>query len=87
MIQKYDIIKHRDSMDVAFEVVSASSDDTHLILSGMWWNQGANRSWLLPVPLVDIRIRREHVGNWLKLSLPRADERCLRHCDWIPYAG
>lgn len=85
-IRKGDVIKHRDSMDVCFEVVSVYEGSNSWKLKGFWANQGFVNSWRLSGKTVHIQIKKENVKDLFYIN---SDEpiTCYRNAPWVPYDG
>lgn len=90
MIKPGDMIKHKDAMDVCFDVHHVYDAGPTLDLTGLWWNMGFNRSWLCPTgkrggaAVVVIKVKKEDVDNWLSMVYPRANV-CMRYCEWVKH--
>jgi ATP-dependent DNA ligase len=97
-IERFDFIKHEKFMDVAVEVRWVVDLQEELMITGYWWNQGFEKSFLCPVyekksrnpygsgypqlKAQTFKIKKNELSNWSKLVTPRKDMNCLRKCDW-----
>lgn len=97
-IDNWDFIKHEKFMDVAFEVEFAHDLGETVLVCGYWWNQGLERSWLIPykdprfkrriqfaypgVTSQTFHIKKSELSKWSKLKRPAKDPDCLRNCEW-----
>jgi hypothetical protein len=81
-------------MDVAFQVHWVIDEYEFLAITGVWWNQGYVKSWLIPndgrgnsVP-VTYRIKKDVIiTKWLQMVMPMKDRKCIRNCEWERCAG
>lgn len=96
-IDNWDVIKHEKFMDVAFEVEYAHEMGDVVHVCGYWWNQGTDKSWLVPyrdpntnrriqytyhgVTNYAFQIKKSDLHLWSKVINPRKSQ-CLRKCDW-----
>jgi len=93
-IESWDVIKHDAFMDVAFEVEYAVEYTNDIMVTGYWYNQGFEKSWMLPYyrnsraramgqpSTQTFFIKRADLHKWSKVINPRKDVACLRKCDW-----
>jgi len=83
-IQRDDLIKHRKSMDVCFQVVSVYKGSKAFKLKGYWMNQGRIESWLLLSKHSYIEIQYENMKDIL-FATEIEDNTCFRYCGWVFY--
>lgn len=81
-IKKGDVIKHRDSMDVCFEVVSIYEGSNSWKLKGFWINQGFVDSWRLFTTTSRIVIKKDNVKD---LFYTTDIVPCYRKAEWSKY--
>lgn len=97
-IDSWDVIKHEKFMDVCFEVEYAHEMGDSVHVCGYWWNQGFEKSFLIPYkdpktnPRVQFayhgvtpqafQIKKVDLAKWSKLKRPAKDPACFRNCEW-----
>lgn len=81
-IRKGDVIKHRNSMDVCFKVVSIYEGSDSWKIKGYWMNQGFHESWYLFANTTNIAIKKDNVKDLLYTDKLHY---CYRHADWKYY--
>lgn len=79
MINPGDIIKHNNSMDVCFNVLSIDTYSS-IWLCGRWINMGFTKSWIIDSEPVVINIQANDISNW-KVCDNITDD-CYRYSDW-----
>lgn len=82
-IRKGDVIKHRDSMDVCFEVVSVYEGSDSFKVKGFWVNQGFVNSWRLFPRTNNIKIKKDNMKDILYTNDILVS--CYRYANWTPY--
>jgi hypothetical protein len=82
MIKQGDIIKHKRSMDVCFNVFTVESRMRLLAIRGAWINLGRKKSWLLDVLPDVIMISINDLHDWEICKTPEV--KCLRNSEWGP---
>lgn len=81
MIRKDRIIKHVNSMDVAFDVLAVYPTSKGIKVKGRWMNQGFVSSYYLFDKTHNIHIPKEELHNIMYCENPY-DNECLRKCNW-----
>ena len=90
MIKSGDLIKHKDSLDVAIQVTYSTVDPetSNFLVKGIWINQGQVQSYPITtnqykagVP-AEFFIKPEHLENWLRCIRP--DSSHVRNEEWKP---
>lgn len=81
MIKENWLIKHKNSMDVCFDICDVVFCGNKLILWGFWINMGYEKSWVIdPNCLNKITIEKSKVTDLLCTDDRYA--KCFRYCDW-----
>lgn len=88
MIKQGEIIKHKNFMDVAIQImyISTNPETESLEVRGIWINQGQTESFVINtrkypygVP-IELTIKKEDLSNWLKCS--KTDIVFIRNEEW-----
>jgi hypothetical protein len=81
MINQGDVIKHKAALDVAIQVMYASTNPmtNDVEISGIWLNQGQVQSYSMNIP-VEFIIKEKHVSNWLRCEKPSS--KFIRNETW-----
>lgn len=79
-----DIIKHDEFTDVAFSVTAVYVVGADIAISGNYVNQGVHKSYLIPVPSEEIRLKTQQLVHWLVCEEPQAT--CIRNVPWARMA-
>lgn len=74
MINRGDIIKHKNFMDVAIRVIDISDNITtnNYEITGFWINQGQVKTFNMNL-LAQISIKKDKISDWLKCSKPESN--------------
>lgn len=81
-MKPYQIIKHVNSMDVAFLITKVRGPyppSDKVELTGEWINLGFVESYRLGIRQ-KIRLTKENLSVWLVCAEP--DAKCLRYVEW-----
>jgi len=79
-------IKHKYWKDIAFDVTQKRVYGQYTILTGYYWNQGFNESYLIYPSTKKLKIPTEELSlNWMLCSEPL--EKCLRKSTWRSYGN
>lgn len=97
-IEAGDYIKHEKFMDVALHVQYAYDQGDHWLVTGIWMNQGFEKSWLIPFKDLSRRKRDMYSGGYgvdtQTIKIKPEDmalwlkvkmpprSQCLRKCEW-----
>jgi hypothetical protein len=81
VIKQGDIIKHKAFMDVAVQVIFASTnpENGEMEVSGIWINQGQLRTYSINEP-AKFTIKKHQLDNWMKCLKPKSN--FIRNEEW-----
>ena len=81
MINQGDIIKHKAFIDVAVQVIFASTnpENGEIKVSGIWINQGQLRTYNINEPAKFI-IKKHQIDNWMRCS--KSKSSFIRNEKW-----
>lgn len=81
MLSRGQIIKHKNSMDVAFEIINFYEATECIKFEGRWLNQGHIESWYLLSKSSNIKLPKSELKNIL-YCVDQTVDICLRKCEW-----
>lgn len=80
MLYYNQVIKHKRSMDVAFDIVGILEMPGSFRLSGFWINQAFVKSFRIKHG--NIEIQKKDLKHWLYCLTPH--DKCIRNSQWAP---
>lgn len=79
-------IKHKYWKDIAFDITQKRTYGPYTILTGYYWNQGFNESYLIYPTTKKIKVlTTEMNANWMICNEPFAT--CIRKVQWRSYGN